>query len=219
MPEKWYKNPLPGYSVMDNEEVVILPRKQGSDSVPATREYSGLVLEEVERLKDEGWTGFIAPEAHQADKGAGDAWHWDVDNPGPFLEAIYFGENASLEEVREQYTMHNGQAWQFPILFCFPFLPNDAIMSYLSQGQCPVALMNEMDVEYEEDEAPDDEIDWQTIAIRRLIHIGDMQDGITDVVRDAVYLRSNFRSMRKRRKYIRQFIIEPLREAINLPPR
>jgi len=211
----WYQNPLPGFSVYDNTDVILLPRKQGSDTRNATKQYTEMVLDEEQRLRDEGWTGYIAPENHGDDKGKGDAWHWDTENPGMFLEAIYYDADVSLETVQAQYQMHNGQAWQYPTLFCFTDAPSQAILTYLSNGGCPVAYLDDMEVDVEEPDEPDQEIDWQIIAIQRLIHIGDMHDEIQDVIQDAVYLRKNFRTLRKRRRYIRTEIIEALREVIN----
>jgi len=211
----WYQNDPPGFAIYDNSDVIILPRKQGSDTRNATKQYTEMVLGEEQRLRDEGWMGYIAPENHGDDKGKGDAWHWDTENPGMFLEAIYYDADVSLETVQAQYQMHNGQAWQYPTLFCFTAAPSQAVVSYLSNGRCPMAYLDTVEVDVEEPEAPDTPVDWQHIAILRMIHIQDMQDEIQDIIRDAVYLRKNFRATRRKKRYIREHIIEALREVIN----
>ncbi|GAG14433.1 unnamed protein product, partial [marine sediment metagenome] len=62
MAEPWYKNPMPGYAIWDNEDVVILARKRGGDTRQATRQYTEEVIDEIATLREEGWLGYIAPE-------------------------------------------------------------------------------------------------------------------------------------------------------------
>jgi hypothetical protein len=132
MPEDngpWYKNDPPGYSEMDDADVILLGRKPGPDTRQSTRNYTEFVLEKVEEWDD--WEGYIAPEAHAADKGAGDQWVWDVENPGKFLEAVYDVDPSDLNKVRELYDIHRGQGWQFPIIFVFESEPSYAVRQFL----------------------------------------------------------------------------------------
>jgi len=208
MAEPWYQNPLPGFSILNSEEVIVLPRKQGLDTRQATRNYTDSVLDEVDHLRGEGWHDWIAPEGHQADKGAGDAWHWDTENPGRFLEALYFPTDVSPMEIIDQYEMHGGQAWQYPILFFFPSTPNSGnVMEYLRTKRCPVAFLNDMVVDESDQEEEEPDIITPPTDL-------ELRHEVQAVLEFTEGLRQDWKTTKNRRKKVRTGIIKPLRRSL-----
>lgn len=210
MSEPWYKNDPPGAFPMTSEEVIVLPRKPGPDTKQATKDYTEFVLDEVEHYRGEGWEGYIAPEGHQEDKGMGDQWVWDVENPGAFLEAIYFPVQATVGEVKAQYDIHRGQGWQFPLLFCFPTFPqNHGVIGFLmNTKRSPWLLVDQQSIgdPIGEDDIPTEDPD------------ADYQEVINDVeavLLSATDLRENWVGYKRRRqKLLRRWIIRPLDDIV-----
>jgi hypothetical protein len=165
-------------------------------------------MEEFQDLRDDGWEGYIAPEAHGPDKGAGDQWVWDVPNPGLFLEAAYDVAPHDLATVVARYDLHRGQGWQFPIIFVFNEEPSSSIVAFLAGTRRTPYIVPYADDPVDEvpnvDEDPYDESHWEEFL-----------NEVVSVYDEARDLRANWKAYGRKRALLRARVIRPLDEAID----
>jgi hypothetical protein len=215
----WYGHrTTPGFrEFIADRDVYLLSRKEHTGSAAHiqrrdTRAYAEKIVGEVETL----WPSslWFAPEAHGADAGAGDSWHWDelhepyengpgsvwldshvpVPNDFKFLEAIYY----QGEDLTHQLAQHGGQGWQWPIMVVFEQQPNDQQLKPLKTFGVPYLVL-ERDVE-PPSEPPDEPV-------------RDIASELAPIVESAETLS---RSMKrgKDRRFFRRNILKPLRAVL-----
>jgi len=210
----WYCQKAAGFKrFIDGEDVDLYPRKGRSRNPKRdTQEYDELVEQMVEQDREDGWSGWIAPEAHKADPGYGDAWHWSFPNDERYMEAIYF--TGTAPELREQLMMHKGLGWQFPILIVV--LNDDALseacFDLLAHYKVPYLVLSDVE-EMDDEEEPDFEPDfYDSSVIEWLSCEADMT--MVEAVYHAAALMSRTWRGGKHRKQLRKYVVKPLNKIL-----
>lgn len=211
---RWYCQRAPGHErYVEGDQVDLYPRKiRTRNGRRDTQDYDELVEQMVDQDRDAGWSGWIAPEAHLADPGMGDAWHWSFPNDQKYMEAIYWG--GEPDELAAQLDMHGGLGWQFPILIVVEEAVDLSAAHHevLSAYSTPYLVLSDV-VEDEPDE--DDEKEPPSDDDCALFiddWIGCEQDltQVEEVLESAVEMSRTWRGG-KHRKALRKSIVKPLR--------
>lgn len=140
---KWYCQKPPGFKRLEPSEYRLLD--QGEDywvtkSVAQANTRAFIEFNDHQRadLEFDGWIAAIG----YADGPAHDYWVWEVDSRSKYLEYRWFDEPGEVQDLGD---LHNGMAWQFPIVGVFTYEPTEADLEQFRQHKMPYIVLLDQD--------------------------------------------------------------------------